>query len=132
MPFRELEHTADRCLRVWARDLPALFSEAARGMIALAGMQAAPAPRLRRQFETSAPDAESLLVAFLAELLFAAEHEKWVYHAFRFLRLEPGLQVEMEGSPLVSIRTNIKAVTYHNLQIRKTRAGWRVDLVFDV
>jgi hypothetical protein len=39
--FREIEHTADWELEVWAPDLPALLEQAGRGMYALAGVRLA-------------------------------------------------------------------------------------------
>ena len=66
MGFEEISHTADWALRVWADDLEGLFAEAARGMNALSGAQLAEGPKVKRTFEAEAPDAESLLVAFLS------------------------------------------------------------------
>jgi SHS2 domain-containing protein len=124
MPYEELQHTADWCLRVWANDLPSLFVEAARGMNALSG--AIPA--------LSA--VEGLLVAFLSELVYAAEQERLTFTSFHVetFEREDGweLKVEMDGAPLASINKTIKAVTYHNLQIRQTARGVEVEIVFDV
>ncbi|MDP2989694.1 MAG: archease [Kiritimatiellota bacterium] len=66
MPFEELFHTADWSLRVWAADMAGLFVDTAGGMNALAGTKLAEKPRVKRTFTASAPDAESLLVAFLS------------------------------------------------------------------
>lgn len=136
MPFEEIAHTADWCLRVWAADLPTLFAEAARGMSAL--MQARPAagPATRRTLSLSAPDAESLLVAFLSELVYAAEQEHLLFTRFRLETVEGSegweLKAEMDGAPLASAVRIIKAVTYHNLHIRQTARGYEVEIVFDV
>jgi SHS2 domain-containing protein len=136
MPYEELYHTADWCLRVWADDLPSLFVEAARGMNAL--MQARPAsgPGTRRTLHLSAPDPEALLVAFLSELVFAAEQEGLIFTDFQVKLSENSeewqLNVHMDGAPLLSATKIIKAVTYHNLRIRPTARGYEVEIVFDV
>lgn len=136
MPYEELHHTADWCLRVWADDLPSLFAEAARGMNALSGAQPAPGPATRRTLSLSAPDAESLLVAFLSELVYAAEQERIMFAGFQVGMFERSdgleLKAEMDGTPLASATKTIKAVTYHNLQIRQTDGGYEVEIVFDV
>jgi len=62
---RELEHTADWALEVWASDLAALLAESARGMYGLMGVVLADGRRQRRQLELAAADRESLLVDFL-------------------------------------------------------------------
>jgi SHS2 domain-containing protein len=132
MPFEEIQHTADWALRVWAGSLPALFAEAARGMNVLSGAQPVPGPRLSRAFEAEAPDAESLLVLFLSELLYATEQEHLVFDAFKIDVEGSGLKASMSGAPMLSLINPIKAVTYHNLHIRKTDPGFEVEIVFDV
>jgi SHS2 domain-containing protein len=130
--FEELSHTADWAMRVWARCLPELFVEAARGMNALSGLKPAPGPRISRTFEAEAPDKESLLVEFLSELVWAVEQENLVFDAFRVVLKGSKLKVTMSGAPILSINKSIKAVTYHNLQITKTDLGFQVEIVFDV
>jgi SHS2 domain-containing protein len=132
MPFEEVPHTADLCLRVWANDLQALFVEAARGMNILAGVQLASGPAHRRVFVNTALDLESQLVTFLSELVFIAEHEAMGFDQFT-LRFEGrSLHADMAGAPIEAIKKTIKAVTYHNIQIQQTARGWEVEIVFDV
>jgi SHS2 domain-containing protein len=132
MPYEEIPHTADWCLRVWGADLPALFVEAARGMNSLAGMQPAPGPVRRKTFESTASDPESLLVSFLSELVYAAEQENTVFDRFEVHIAGQGLRCKMKGAPLLTVKKNIKAVTFHNLNIRQTNRGFEVEIVFDV
>jgi SHS2 domain-containing protein len=132
MPFEEIQHTADWSLRVWAPDLENLFAEAGRGMYALAGARPAAGPRRQRAFEAVAPDAEALLVAFLSELVYAAEQEGLIFENFAVEIAGQRLKVEMDGAPLEAVNKMIKAVTYHNLQIRQTARGYEVEIVFDV
>ena len=132
MPFEELHHTADWAIRVWAADLPGLFSESARGMNSLSGAQPAPGARLSRAFHAEASDAESLLVLFLSELVYAAEQERMVFDEFEIELNGTNLIASMSGAPILSINKSIKAVTYHNLQVRQTSAGFEVEIVFDV
>ena len=132
MPFQEIQHTADRSVKVWARDLPSFFIEAARAMNALSGIRLQSGPRALRTFETTGPDAESLLVAFLSELLFAAEMENQGFDEFEVTVGRESLHVRMTGAPLLKIEKAIKAVTYHGLQIRKAGSMYTAEIVFDV
>ena len=140
MGFEEISHTADWSARVWAQDLPSLFAECARAMNALAGTVTGKGPRLKRTFETEAADAESLLVAFLSELVYYQEQENLAFDVFELevksaaLSLPKGqkLKVEMGGAQITSIDKAIKAVTYHNLKIEETSRGVEVVIVFDV
>lgn len=130
--YREHEHTADWELEVWAPDLPELFVQSARGMMALSGARLEPEPRVEHTLMLEAPDAESLLVIFLGELLFLAEMENLAFDVFEISIHENRLRGGMRGAPLAWRDKEIKAVTYHNLAILETSHGLEVRLVFDV
>ncbi len=132
MGFEEIQHTADVALRVWSRELPELFVEAARGLNALAGAVPVSGRGVRRTFQAEAPDAESLLVAFLSELIYYAEQENLGFEAFDVHIADNRISVVMEGAPLAALRKAIKAVTFHNLAIRRNEHGYEVEIVFDV
>ena len=132
MGFEELNHTADWAMRVWADDLPGLFVEAARGMNSLSGARLAQEPCTKRSLELDAADAESLLVAFLSELIYHAEQENQAYDQFEISIQDNHLRAQMSGAPLTSLTKAIKAVTYHNLIIQQTARGYEVEIVFDV
>jgi len=132
MPYEEIQHMADWSLRVYAGDLPGLFAEAARGMTALAGMRLTDGPRTRRKFSINGPDTESLLVGFLSEILYLGEEEKLGFDEFHLQFEDDRLEAELGGAAIRSIDKIIKAVTYHNLQIRQTEKGLEVEIVFDV
>lgn len=130
--FRELAHTADWELEVWASDLSSLFEQAARGMYALAGARLGAGPRLARSLELSAPDPETLLVSFLSELLYFSERDGLGFDQFELAMSADHLTARLEGSPLSALDKEIKAVTYHNLRISETPHGLEVRIVFDV
>ena len=132
MGFEEISHTADWSARVWAADLPSLFVEAARAMSSLSGTVIGNSTRVTQTFETKGPDVESLLVAFLSELVYYQEQENLTFDVFDLRVAEQSLKVQMEGSPIASLEKAIKAVTYHNLKIENTVAGFETTIVFDV
>ena len=130
--FREIAHTADWELEVWAPDLPALLEQAARGMYALSGARLALGERARRRLELGFQDGEAALVQFLNELLFLGEQEGLAFDSFD-LRLEEGaLHASLEGATMVGLDKEIKAVTYHRLRIQTGPDGLRTRIVFDV
>ena len=131
--FRENAHTADWELEVWAPDLACLLEQAARGMYALSGMQFKTGEAQNRIVRLHAADAEGLLVRFLTELLWLAEQQGLGFEAFS-IQLDDryNLQAELRGYAIASVDKEIKAVTYHNLQVQDTAQGLRVKIVFDV
>jgi len=130
--YREIEHTADWELQVWAPDLPALLEQAARGMYNLAGIQFYPAPRQVYEFDLPAGDPERLLVAFLSELLWILEQDGLGFDTFILNLTGDGLHARLEGTPVAAQSKEIKAVTFHNLAVRQTADGFLVNIVFDV
>lgn len=130
--FREIEHTADWELQVWAPEFAGLLEQAALGMLALSGTRLAQAPRIQRNLDLHADDAESLLVSFLSELNYIAGVENIAFDRYRLILNGFDLHGEMDGAPVASIDKEIKAVTYHNLALQQFADGLRVNIVFDV
>jgi len=130
--FREIEHTADWELQVWGPDIISLLDTAARGMYVLAHTQLASNPRFVRDFEIPFIDQESLLVDFLSELLFLGEDEEIAFDSFKLKLCTDNLKVQASGAPIQNQAKEIKAVTYHDMQIRETERGLVVNIVFDV
>jgi SHS2 domain-containing protein len=130
--FHEIPHTADWAMKVWAEDLPSLFAEAAQGLNALTGARLAEGPRIKRSFAQWANDLESLLVAFLSELVYLQEQESLGFTDFDIELDDRHLSVEMQGARLDALDKPIKAVTYHDMRISHTERGIEVEVVFDV
>ncbi|GAP15129.1 uncharacterized conserved protein [Longilinea arvoryzae] len=127
-----MEHTADWAMEVWAPDLEGLFTQAALGLYRLMGVRLADAPGVSRQLEVSSADPESLLVAFLSELLFRAETRRVAFDRIILQCNGLSLQAQFEEKPLVAQARLVKAVTYHDLAILQAEDGWKVKIVFDV
>ncbi len=131
--FREIEHTADWAIEVWAPDFAGLLEQAARGMYALLQVQWAPqGPVVRREVHLTAADAETLLVDFLSELLFVLDTEGVAFDSFALQATPTQVQGVMHGRPIAGLEKEIKAVTYHNLRVERAAQGWRAVVTFDV
>lgn len=132
--FEEVEHTADRALHIHGRDLPELFVNAAAGMNSLMlSSDCGGVGTVEKTIELEAIDAESLLVAWLSELAFWAETASLIFSRFDIMELSPTrLRTVIRGDQLTTIEKHVKAVTFHNLAIRRTPEGLSVTVVFDV
>jgi SHS2 domain-containing protein len=129
--------TADKGVRAWGRDLPEVFAFTARGMWSL--MVEPDTARRTKMFPLTveAADRETLLVAWLNELLYLHEVEAFVAADFVIRELtDTRLQAEVWGErvdrarhPLVG---HVKAATYHLLHVRPTGGGWEAQVILDV
>jgi SHS2 domain-containing protein len=131
--FREHAHTADWELEVWAPDLPALLEQAAHGMYTIAGVKLKPGVTQARKISLHAADSESLLVQFLSELLWLEQDQNLAFDIISVtVDDDYNLNANLEGSTIIKMDKEIKAVTYHNLAVRSASTGLSVNIVFDV
>ena len=131
--FEEIEHTADWAYRVRGKNLAELFIQAALGLYALVEMQLAPASETTRLIQLTGIDRESLLVAWLNELLYFHESEGLGFEGLEIQHLdETSITAKVTGAPTQQWLKDIKAVTYHNLAIQEIESGLEVTLVLDV
>jgi SHS2 domain-containing protein len=132
--YLEIEHTADRALRICGSNLQELLINAAAGMNSLLVQEynEIVLPE-KKPVELDAIDSESLLVEWLSELAYWAETESLIFHKFDFHKISPThVKATIHGNHVAQLDTHIKAVTYHNLKIIQTDEGLTATIVFDV
>jgi len=133
--FEELEHTADLEIQVWGEDLDSLFRQSAAGMIQLSGVEGLVEgiSSVQQNISLEAMDYEGLLILFLEELLYRLTEDYMVYEIQELsVSSEYTLKARLTGAQIKSYQRDIKAVTYHNLNIRTTADGYEVNIVFDI
>ncbi len=131
--WQEIDHTADLALQVWGEDLPDLFATAAQGMFALVARPDLQAEPLKRCVALEALDVETLLVDWLNELLYLYEVTMAVLDEVDFEALSATrLHATVRGRPAATQRAQIKAATFHNLEVVTSEAGVRTEIVFDI
>jgi len=131
--YEERAHPADLAMFVWAVSLSELFVQAGKGMGELLKPEVSEDEVLyQTRILCEAADIESLLVAFLSEILYCLD-EKQILFIPSKVRIEQNrLTASLEGRQVTRSGREIKAVTYSNLQIRKTRSGFETTIVFDI
>lgn len=134
MNFKEIDHTADKALRICGANMQELLISAAQGMTRLMVPDLSKvSTEVEKFIDLDAIDAEDLLVEWLNELAFWAETEMLVFTQFSIQKLTAThLQATIFGGKASELEKHIKAVTYHNLRIIKTPQGLETTIVFDV
>ena len=136
-PYEPINHTADMGIRVWGKTKQALFKNAAEGMFDLIVEKKGVAAKKRIKFNIEAPDLKELFVSWLRELLYQYSAKGLVFKKIAILNLT-GAQITAEAvGEKINLKKHIfkndlKAVTYHELDIKKTKAGWQTQVIFDV
>ena len=130
--FDELEHTADWALHVWAPDLRQLLITAAKGMYSLSDIQTDENKLQNVDITLTYHDPESLLVDFLSELIFLGEVSNQAAVHYELSIYEKELSANISTADIKSRKKEIKAVTFHHLEISSTARGLETVIVFDV
>lgn len=135
--FEIIEHPADVGFVAHGVTQEELFANAALAMMTLACDPGHIAERQRREIEVSGEGLESLLYAWLAEILAIADAEQVFFCRAEVRAVEPqrvrGVVVgEKYDKRRHRAGTYIKAVTYHQLKVEQTPHGWRAQVYLDV
>lgn len=132
-----LEHTADLGIIVYGVDLPTLFAHAAWALFDVISDASTIEPRCHLTITLDAIDREDLLVQWLGELLYVYDTQRFLCCDATFTVLEPThLEATIYGETLDECRhpidTEIKAVTYHQIEVKQIGTGWQAQVIFDV
>ncbi len=135
--YELFDHTADLGLRVTAADRNELFAEAARGLLAvLVDDPATVQPRTEVTFEVDGTQVDYLLFDWLSELLFRFDTEGMLFSEFELDIHDRGLNAIARGESADAERHQlaheVKAITYHQLEVRETNDGWSAQLIVDI
>ena len=133
--FEEVSHTADLEIKVWGMDLSSLFVAAAEGMFHLSGLEDSEEgfSAMQEDISLNAMDGEGLLILFLEELLYRLTEEYMLFDVVKItIKDNFSLEAKLRGTQIKSYQRDIKAVTYHKLNIRETENGYSVNIVFDI
>jgi SHS2 domain-containing protein len=135
--YRLLDHVADLGMEVRGASLEDLFVEAARALFDVIGSLETTEARTEERILVEGEGQEELLRAWLSELLFLSAARGMVYSEFTILSLDSGrLEALARGEPCDASRhrveREIKAVTFHGLEITRDHRGWRATVIFDI
>lgn len=135
--YRQFYHTADLGIEVFGGTAGGLFTNAAFAIFDLLTDLECVEPRETRRITVEGLDRDDLLVNFLRESLYLFNGERWLAKQFTILEFgDNRLVAEAKGEPFDPgkhpVKTELKAVTYHQLGIRKTSEGFTTKVVFDV
>jgi SHS2 domain-containing protein len=129
--------TADVGVVSFGADQKEAFEEQAKGMFSL--MADLRQVKLSESFdlETSGADREGLLVAWLNELLFLYDTQGVFLREFEITEMgETRLKATVRGERIDPGRhtrkTEVKAVTWHMLEVAVTVGGFRTRVVYDI
>ncbi|MCC7384593.1 MAG: archease [Deltaproteobacteria bacterium] len=133
---RQLEHTADLALELWAPSEAALLEEGARALIEIMTEGAVVTAVDRREVALAALDPEDRLVRWLNEILVLAVSEGWLFASLEHVELDAAgalrASIRGERDAGARVRTELKSATYHQLSLTEREGTWRAQVIIDV
>ncbi len=132
-----LDHTADLGIRVQGTDLKDLFESAGRALMHLMIRAEVPNKTQSIKISVSGEDLADLMVRWLGEILYLFAGEDLFVTSIRIGSISSAyLAATLETAPLEpevhEILREIKAVTYHQIEVTETAHGWEAIVIFDV
>jgi len=131
--YEILEHKADLKIRAFGKDKKELFLNMLKGMV-----ESQKAEKLKTktkgQIKIKSLDLPTLLVDFLSEVLYLSQVNREVYFDINFRKFsDTELEGELIGQKVERFGEDIKAVTYHGLEIhQKKDKTWEATVLFDI
>lgn len=132
--FIILEHTADVGVRGWGSSPEEAFEQTTLGLLDIVGAWA-PGGGDRHEIKVTARDLGALLVDWLGEVLYLQDSRDVVICGLRVQEVgEDSAEgwVEVAPRPEHIEGTAVKAITYHQLNVRRTEAGWEATVFLDI
>jgi SHS2 domain-containing protein len=135
--FEVLDHTADIGLIVHGGDLKALFENAGEAFFHVITDLRKVRPQIERRINIGGESLERLMVDWLNELLYLHDVENLLFKEFEVESVGGnGLKAVAKGEPFREgthvIKTEVKAATYHRIEVRKERGRWRAQVILDL
>ncbi len=132
-----LEHPADIGLEAHGKSLKEVFEYAALGLMSIVVDPTGIEPVEQRFLTITATDFENLLVKWLSEILYLYDGQEFVVAEVAIERIAPtGIEAIVSGDIIdpgkYQFRTDVKAVTYHQLKVEEKHEGCMVRVFFDI
>lgn len=143
VPYEIIEHPADVGFLAYGRTLAELFENAALAMCSLGCAPDKIEERAERAIAAQGSDVESLLYAWLAELLAVSDADRLVFHRIAVTALRapaPGQPGDVRGTAYGetfdpqrhAAGTSVKAITLHQFFVDAVVDGFRAQVFVDV
>ena len=136
-PYEFIDHTADIAIKASGKTLAETFENAAKAMFDIITDKSEIESVGQYGIELEAPDLEQLLVDWLSELLFINTSQNLVFGFFKVeldekkKKLSTKIFGEKYDISKHKVGAEIKAVTYHMLEVRNKRP-YHVQVLFDI
>jgi SHS2 domain-containing protein len=135
--YRILEHPSDVGIEAAGRSLKEVFEYAALGLVSIIADPSTVDFAERRFVALEGSDHENLLVKWLSELLYLYDGQQFLPSDVEITRLtsqqlEASVMGESVDAQKHALKTDVKAITYHQLKVEEREDGFLVRVFVDI
>lgn len=132
--YEILEHRADLKIRAFGGQKEKVFLSMLLAMTESQRPEIKEKEKITREIKVKATDLSALLVGFLSEALYLSQVNREVYFEVTFKKFsDTELEGELTGQKVERFGEDIKAVTWHSLDVHQEKDGtWQATVLFDV
>jgi SHS2 domain-containing protein len=140
MKFRILSHRADVWIEATGKTIEELFKNAVLGLMKVQktnfeAVMKNPKPT-KIKIKTNSIDVDALIIDFLSDVLAQTQINKAIYQVssikHQVSREGANLEAELLGYPIDHFDEDVKAVTYHDAKIEKTKGEYKIKILLDI
>ncbi len=132
--FELLSHTADIKFRIYGKNYEEILKNS------LLALKSFWSPRLakekiEKEIEVKGIDLIDLFISFLSEILAITYIEKAIFNKIKILEFNLEnkiLKAKIVGYKFKSLKKDIKAITYHQAKLEKTKNGIIFEFIIDI
>jgi len=136
MKFEYLKHTADAKFVAFGRDIDEVFANSALAMFNILGETSKVKKEKEHKIKLEARNYERLLFDFLEELVFLLDTENFFLREIKKIKISKDFVLEAvvvgDNTKNYDLKSEIKAVTYSDMKIEKTKKGYEATVVVDI
>ena len=135
--YHLIDHTADFGIQVFGTDSRELFSNAALALFDVITEMDELNGDDSCDITSSGEDWSDLMINWLREILYLWNGREMLVKSVQVLSLsEHNISARIYFDAYLpdrhTIKTEIKAVTYHQIQVKRSPSGWKAQIIFDI
>ncbi len=133
--------TADMCFRAFGKNLEEAFANSGYALFDIIANAGQIKPKVAEEIRVESEDLQALLFDFLSELLYLNDTKRLLFSEFDVKIEKPKSEKEkykltakargqvMDG---VELRNQVKAITYHLMEIKEEKELWIIQVILDL
>lgn len=137
--FLEDRAIADAAFEAEGEGLEEMFEACAQATFEVMAQTKKVEPKNEERIQLKGDDLEELLFNWLAELIYLKDLKATVFSKYKIKIEKPDgykLQASVWGEPIDAekhkVKVDVKAVTYHLLEVKKTDNKWAAKVILDI